>query len=507
MKIRRRGLRVLAVWLSAAACQDATIIVGKLKSDPSAAGSGDLGAAPPGSRQERGAGDSGPIAQAGSTGMPGDSVKAGAGGSADSGVIAGGSGRFAIEPGTRQQFCEIRGPAVRRMASPEPSCRESITRELFSYGLCACNDLQFEGTSFAIDSFDSREGAYSTGQSGVAIGVNRAFLPNAAAHTLRGSLIVAGTEPSTVMNTSLQIDGDLKTRSALTIAGSMVHVGRDLWIDGDLELSGTSMFDVGRDLNLTPGHVADPIPIGRVRRTSAFQIDAPCSCDDAGRLDIPAIVAQARMQNDNAEVQLQPNALRGAFALSLGNVECGRFWLEGVSIDIGTVLATVTKRTALFVEGDFAMNTSTVGVTTESPGELDIFVTGDLIISTATAVFGSEERPSSLRFYVNGQTYFSGLGVLAAQLYAPNARVELGGIADMYGSIIGKDIHSSGAQRLHYDRSILETDECSDPHPSCDDCRQCPEGLACIQGTCNPCTIDADCCAPLSCIGGTCRLL
>jgi hypothetical protein len=272
-------------------------------------------------------------------------------------------------------------------------------------------------------------------------------------------------------------------------------------------LIGAGSLDVGRALHLTPGHSADAaITVQGARRQDAFQIAHPCPCDDASQLDIPAIVRQAHLQNDNAELQLQPDALKGAFLTTLGEVPCGRFALDGVQIGIGTIIVEVPKRTALFIDGDFIVSTGTLVVNLADSGELDVFITGNLII-TGSAVFGTDERPSALRFYVAGQTMFNGIGQFAAQLYAPHGLVSLTGDTDLHGSIVANDIYASGTQRFHYDRAILEAGECDEAPAACSDCAQCPNELTCIAGSCNPCLRDADCCQPLVCNSGACQPL
>lgn len=76
-----------------------------------------------------------------------------------------------------------------------------------------------------------------------------------------------------------------------------------------------------------------------------------------------------------------------------------------------------------------------------------------------------------------------------------------------YGSILARNISASGKQRMHYDRAILHASaECNAPAPQrCDACQQCPGDLACVAGSCNACTRDADCCAPTTCSNGKCQ--
>ena len=44
----------------------------------------------------------------------------------------------------------------------------------------------------------------------------------------------------------------------------------------------------------------------------------------------------------------------------------------------------------------------------------------------------------------------------AATIYAPNARIEMGGTADFYGSVLGATYYTNGGTTVHYDRSLAK---------------------------------------------------
>jgi hypothetical protein len=128
---------------------------------------------------------------------------------------------------------------------------------------------------------------------------------------------------------------------------------------------------------------------------------------------------------------------------------------------------------------------------------------GDLPRTHQENVADQRRRRSAERATVSGAT------VAALELYALHAAVQLPGATDVYGAVVGQNISTSGAARVHFDRAILDTSNgCSvAPPPVCDSCEQCTAGLACVAGTCGPRTRDADCCEPMVCASGTCQPL
>jgi hypothetical protein len=63
---------------------------------------------------------------------------------------------------------------------------------------------------------------------------------------------------------------------------------------------------------------------------------------------------------------------------------------------------------------------------------------------------------TSLTFLYSGTATleFRGNSAAAATLYAPDAAIDLGGTADVYGSIVGKTVSSIGSVGIHYDRKL-----------------------------------------------------
>lgn len=412
----------------------------------------------------------------------------------------------AITPGTLAEYCSGHGPSV--LVGPDTNaCTATLGRRLFTHGLCSCTDLQLRGESFVIDAFDSTRGATLDAQTGAAIGVNGSVLALARTTRVFGSMTVAGSDFAPLDGKEFLVGGDAKIASAIKASAGDCQFARDLWLGGPL--SASVPVRVARDVY---HNTSAPLPsqlraAGDVQARS-FVTAPPCACGAGQTLDIAQLVELSQMQNDNQLTGLSRDAFAGVIAGVPLELACGRYALSSVSI-LGNLLVRVTGRTALFVAGDFAIS-GNLNIELAQGAELDVFVAGNLSFLVGLASFGVAERPSALRFYVAGAQTISTLGLttFAAELYAPNATIELAGV-DTYGSFFGKNIVVADGQHVHFDRAIVSAGEdCAGPLPErCDACDQCPRGLACSAGECADCQRDADCCEPLACTQGRCQPL
>jgi hypothetical protein len=171
----------------------------------------------------------------------------------------------------------------------------------------------------------------------------------------------------------------------------------------------------------------------------------------------------------------------------------------------------VTGRVALFVAGDIAV-TQDLRIELAEGAEVDLFVAGNVSIMGAFEI-GDADSPARTRVYVGGTTLALAANAtpLAANIYAPNAVLELASNFEMWGSILAGRMQLSGDFALHYDTSVLQVAQTSGCAPSAGSCQSCGDcggaTPACKAGTCAPCTTTADCCAPLRCEGsGRCVL-
>jgi hypothetical protein len=228
----------------------------------------------------------------------------------------------------------------------------------------------------------------------------------------------------------------------------------------------------------------------------------PCNCDRP--LDIDTIVSAFQTQNDNAASGIAHDALIAPAGTNL-TLECGRYYFEGVAIGGGTTTLHLQGRTAIFVHGDFNVE-SLFSVQLDPGAELDLFITGNVALSGASD-FGSKNTPAKIRLYVGGtKVELISLATLGANIYARSATFTANGTLSLWGSLYADKIALTTLADFHYDSAILETEGCEPPGQACVDCQAC-SGASCIAGTCAACQSSADCCAPLACREGACVLL
>jgi hypothetical protein len=448
------ALRVgVSVWLLTSACSlGGPVVVGTLPADSGKSGDDADPAATPPDSGGGGSGDAAAVEAWPAAGAGPAHMEAG------SAAPLPGGDRLEIESGTRATFCAGLGPAARVVAvetNTPTECRAQLARRLFSHALCTCESVSLAGDLFTIDSFDARLGPYAQGSGGASVGINRDLLGTAADTRILGSLQQHGERLVATAGARLRIEEDLSTTAVLETTGASVEVARDARLSASQNPASAKALRVGRDLLQLPGSMSasGAIVAGATRREE-FQIARPCDCGDDTPLDVSQLVAQAQQTSDNDVVGLRPDVLTGTLSALPVELPCGRFVLAEAS-PLGNLALSVPGRSALFVAGNF-MITGNVLLDLGSGGELDVFVAGDLNISTlGLAQLGSADRPWALRFYVAGSAPIRilGLGVLAAQIYAPRASVEVGANTALYGSVFAASFSGRDAA-IHYDRSI-----------------------------------------------------
>lgn len=406
-------------------------------------------------------------------------VVVGAGPGAGRGTGRGMDARPAIDVGeqSRQDYCNGSGPPTSLLlrgsrGGRSATCSRGLAAEIFQYGLCSCSDAVFTG-AFSIDAFDSARGPYTTGLAGASVGVNDQLITTGVID-ISGSLIAAGNGLQPITSGHYVVDGNVMTNGDLIATGAGITFGRDLWVNGEINAIGLS--HVVGDVYQTPGHGPPAgMQIGGQVHTQDFVVADPCACGEGQVLDIDAIVAAGRAASHNAEVGLSDRSL---VSIGIGaplDFECGRFALEGTHI-VGASVIRAYGRTALFIDGDLTI-TGSFGVDLGTTGELDVFVTGNLLL-TGAGVVGSVDRPAALRFYVGGygDIAITGANRFAANLYAPRSNVLVTGADALYGSFFVGSFYATGAQVMHYDSAVTRSGaEASD---RCDD-DECARDLDC----------------------------
>ncbi|MFT3922715.1 MAG: hypothetical protein QM778_09290 [Myxococcales bacterium] len=311
--------------------------------------------------------------------------------------------------------------------------------------------------SFVIDALDSDHPA-DTNKSGASVGTNGNFTTQGGLRIF-GSLIASGTGTLEISGSSVRIDGNLRTNAALDISGVAISFRRDLWVNNDIAAAGAEIGVTG-DLYQTAGHqLSSSLSVGGKKNTQeSFSVAPPCACDAASIVDIAAIVADGKAHNHNADLGLGQDATLNMSGTGGLTLDCGRFFFTASTISGAANTIHAHGRTAIFIEGDLDV-AGDFGVDVGDEGELDVFVSGNLRLSGSGTV-GSTARPAALRFYVAGSDDIDikGAMVFSANLYAPHARVNVGGADDIYGSLFAHDVEVSGAHDMHYDRAIMDSD-------------------------------------------------
>jgi hypothetical protein len=393
-----------------------------------------------------------------------------------------------------QTFCAGRGP----IPLPGSSACVGDLSDVFRFAACACKSLDVSG-AFSSDSFNSTSDAGPASGDLASIGSNGEISTNSRL-TLAGSLWAGGPAPdggpAVTLGGGVSAGGtiahDVHSAADVQVDGKYL-VGGSVWANGNVTLGPGGSLAVLGTLTVPTGDFTAGVQATVVNAPVAST--APCSC--AAPVDIAAVVAAYASGSDDSLIGLATNeSLTGAVALP-----CGRYYVAGIDGD--TVALQVDGRVALFVAGDIAV-TQDLSIELAPGAELDLFVAGSVSIMGGFEI-GNADSPSRTRMYVGGATLAlsANASPLAANIYAPNAVLELASDLEMWGSIFADHVQLSGDFAIHYDTSVLQVaaaSGCARAAGPCQSCNDCSGATpACKTGTCAPCTTTADCCAPLGC--------
>lgn len=396
--------------------------------------------------------------------------------------------------------CTGAGPLV-IVGDGESTCGGRVAARSFRYAVCTCDDYA-ASASLTTDSFDSTRGPYAPGGRGGSLGVNGRLAASAplslgGALWAGGSGLQAGSGGAITAASDVRVRGPIESEAALTC-------GRDAYF-GD-RARATELVVTGT-LTLPAGAALDVSGTTRVGGTvrAPVTVSPPCGCGVDDLLDVPALVRAHREDVDNASIGLRPNALEGRTGDRTLELPCGRYYLGAIG-GSGALVLRITGRTALFVDGDVALD-APLTVTLVGDAELDLFVAGNVVSSSAIR-FGSADAPARARLYVGGRgTLQLGADALfGGNLYAPRAELSTSGRVEVFGSLFVRRLAASGPVVVHYDTAVLKAgDGCGAPTAStCSSSCECPGGACTSAGVCGACETSADCCAPLFCLGGQC---
>jgi hypothetical protein len=330
-----------------------------------------------------------------------------------------------------------------------------VARETFTAAVCSCEDVNVAGY-LRTTRLRSRPAPSAAGEelTGGSIGVNRDYV-TAGYADVAGNFTVAG-DRAVAFGGYLKAGADVRANPQLDVAG-LVRVGRDAFLKSDARVIGR--VEIGRDLYMDAGAAFNGIAlldVGGERRTEAIEIDPPCPCGAGEIIDVAALVDQAEVDTDNAQVGLDPDEL--GLVVGLGaetTLPTGRYFLRQLG-GVGSFTLHVEGNVALFVADDW-IATGLFRVELAPDAELDVFVRDNLVV-TGAALFGDPERPSATRIYVGGtgDVAIAGASAFVGNLYAPAANVLVGGAGKVYGSLFGKNIVAAGFLDLGYDLSVRD---------------------------------------------------
>lgn len=393
-------------------------------------------------------------------------------------------------------FCTSSGP----ISVPGTSyCLGDLT-SLFRFAACACDALAVSG-KLTVDVAPTAGDAGAPTGDVASIAANGAVSTNAETN-VAGSIWAGGAgmqgAPAVTLRDFGLVAHDVQSGAGVEVGGSYI-VGGDLWANGNVTLDTGASLTVTGTVHVPSGDTATGVN-GTVVN-GPVQVGAPCDC--ANPTDIGAIVDRFANANDDASLGLTgTSTLDGTVTLP-----CGRYYVAAVAG--ADVTLHVTGRVALLVAGDVNV-THSLTVTLDPGAELDLAVKGNFSVMGSLAV-GDTGQAARTRLYVGGATFTLSATVmpLAAEVYAPNATLQLASDLEMVGALFAQTMQFSGAFTLHYDPSILQVSGgCAPGGGTCKTCDDCGGATpACKSGTCSRCVTNADCCAPLVCTtGGQCVL-
>jgi hypothetical protein len=416
-------------------------------------------------------------------------------------------GRMTKEPapdggGKADAGCSLTSPVVTLQG--QPTCTGRLASSLFSSALCVCNNLQLPN-NLTTRGFASSKGPPSpmstaVDNSGAAVGINGTYLSSASITDVAGSFTVAGPNALQFLG-NLLVRGDLRLGGNVTATG-LTTVARDAYLAGNF--TGLGIFTVGGRLvhaGTVSASLLTPPPGGNLQQ--AVSILPPCPCEPSQLLDVAALVANAKSANDNNG--LSPDVLASISGNRDWTLPCGRIYLSQIA-GTGDVLVHVNGTSALFIDG--AINLK--GRLTFQPAggaEVDVFVKQDLSVQ-GTLSLTDQNRPAAGRISVGGSQPIALTTPFVGNLYAPRARVTAQAALEVWGAIFASDLQGSSSASFFFDRDIVAVGtNCTAPLPPaglCTQCEWCSGGTACVDGLCNLCRSDSDCCGQSACEGGNC---
>lgn len=434
------------------------------------------------------------------------------------------------------EFCAGSGAVV--LVGGGDLCAGDVAEETFRFGLCTCQSAQV-GAQLTMDAFDSANGPY--GGNNVLndgnLGINRA-LSTSGKVDIRGSAYVGGgglgVGPSSSISRNVFANGNTNQANART------SVGRNMYVNGNV----TGGFDIDGNLYVPQSATVSnqTVVSGQLVR-GPVTVPTPCPCEPNQLLDVAALTAWGRDNNDNeVEDVITSTAWENGGPTDI-TLPCGRYYITRINQGGSSLRIRAEGRTVLYVDGDITVGQFTLELA--EGAEIDLFVAGNLTVGAALS-FGSAEQPSAVRTYSSGTSTITitASSLWGGNFYAPRAHVFFGGSPTLYGALFARSVYFQSAATIHFDSAVRRAGQaCEPPAPDggvadggpeadggpdaglpadagadagaadtgadagapdtgvteCTDGCGCGGGLGCVEDICAPCESDTDCCAPFVC--------
>lgn len=187
-------------------------------------------------------------------------------------------------------------------------------------------------------------------------------------------------------------------------------------VDGDVIING--QIAVGPN-------VSDPTTVVDINGTSAVITGSPPLVSQSVTLPMPAVVIPGSLTCTDLTVN--------ANQMLVLETAVGAYCFDNLTV-LGGATLTADGPVKVYVTNYFhATGNTTIGDST-NPSYLTMLLTA----TSQATIDGS----------LGGTTEFYG------GMYAPNARVDIGGNAEVYGSVIAQEVVTSGEPHIHYDESL-----------------------------------------------------
>jgi hypothetical protein len=305
--------------------------------------------------------------------------------------------------------------------------------DVFRFAACACKSFDVSG-SLSTDSFDSTSDGGARERRLRFDRFPTARSPRARCSRLAGRYGPAARDPdggpAVTLNGGVSAGGtianDVHSAADMQVGGKYLVDG-DLWANGNVIVEPGGSLAVLGTLYVPAGDSTSDVQAPVVN--AQVPVTAPCSC--ATPIDVSAVVAAYANANDDSSIGLAADApLKGTLSLP-----CGLYYVPAIAGD--AVNLQVAGRVALFVAGDISV-TQDLRIELAAGAEVDLFVAGNVSIMGGFEI-GDADSPARTRVYVGGTTLAlaANANPLAANIYAPNAVLELASNFEMWGVSLG----------------------------------------------------------------------